>query len=153
MPLCPLYCTLVQASVLSSAFCPLCGPMFAFGLCPLYDLLLSLQPFVLSTAPCPICCPLSSLRPSVSSAVICTLYILYTLYCPMSPSTILCTLYGLLFPLRSYGPSIRRSMTFTPIRPFLYSVAICLSFSPFSSLQPSISSSALIPLYDPMSYL
>jgi hypothetical protein len=117
MVLCSLYVPL------SSALCPLYGPLFLYG-------------------------PPSSLWPSVSSTFICPPLKPYVPSLTLSPppqysvlSMALCPLYG---PLPPMALSFLYSTLF-PLRPSILSMTLCFLNSPLSSLLLSVSSSALIP--------
>jgi hypothetical protein len=96
----------------------------------------SLQPYVLSTALCPLLRPyVPFYSPMSPSTALCPLLRPYVpFYGPMSPSTALCPL------LRPY---VRLYDPLPPQRPPIPSMALCLLYSPLSSLLLSISSTAL----------
>jgi hypothetical protein len=127
--------------------CPLLRSATSTALYPLYGPLLPLQ----SSVP---------LRPTVLSVALNLLYsrlspskALCPLFTPLSPSTIFCTLYGPMSPLRSsapYGPLLH-------LRPSILSTALYLLYGSLRpsilSPWPSVSSTALCPLYCPLSLL
>ncbi len=105
---------------------------------------------------------LPSLRSSVLSMALCLLFshlspskALCPLFSPLSPSTIFCTLYGPMSPLWSSGPlwpllSLQRSVPSSTLNPL---------YDPLFPQQPSVLSTALcllfspFPLYGPLSPL
>jgi hypothetical protein len=107
-----------------------------FPLWPLSPIALYILYVIPSTALCPLYGPLALYGPLSS---------LWPLFSPMFPSTIFCTIYVPMSPLWSsapYGPLLPRRRSVLPLRPSILSTAL-------SSLWPSVSSTALCPLFNP----
>jgi hypothetical protein len=123
----------LRPSALSTALCPLCGPLSSLqhsvlssDLGPLYGTLFPLRPCVPPppTTLCPLYGPLSPLRPFAFSTALCFLN------SPLSCLRALCPLYGPLSSLRSSVPSTALCLLYSqlsPQKPYVPCMTLCPS--------------------------